>query len=101
MTTGNKGTHSMRRLLLATALAATPFLAQAMPAITDPNDPQLWVGPPGSTSAPGGTAIGHESNLLTGSSSTGTTMVFGVQGNHDLQSPLLVIFAEPTAATIS
>jgi hypothetical protein len=53
-------------------------------------DPQLFVGPPGTNSPPGGTAIGGESNLLTGNAA-GTGFSVGVAGNHTMQSPLLVI----------
>jgi hypothetical protein len=83
----------MRRIALTTALstlaviiaAATGSTAQAQVI-----DPQLFVGPPGSNSPPGGTAVGGESNLLTGSAA-GTTFSVGVAGNHNMQSPLLVI----------
>jgi hypothetical protein len=83
----------MRRIALTTALstlaviiaAATGSTAQAQVI-----DPQLFVGPPGTNTPPGGTAIGHESNLLTGNAS-GTGFSVGVAGNHDMQSPLLVI----------
>ena len=55
----------MRRMALTTVLstfavtiaAATSLTAQAA---------QLFVGPPGSNSPPGGTAVGGESNLLSG-----------------------------------
>jgi hypothetical protein len=91
----------MRKLLLATVLAiGVPAVANAMPTIDDPLDPQLFVGSLGSTSAPGGTAKGGESNLLTGNAS-GASMTFGVAGDHDMQNPLLVIFAEPTGAMIT
>ena len=53
-------------------------------------DPQLFVGPPGTNSPPGGTAISGESNLLTGNAA-GTGFSVGVAGNHTMQSPLLVI----------
>jgi hypothetical protein len=53
-------------------------------------DPQLFIGPPGSTSPPGGTAIGGESNLITGNAS-GSSFVAGVAGNHTMQSPTLLI----------
>ena len=52
-------------------------------------DPQIFVGPPGSTSPPGGTAVGGESNLITGSP---TLFTVGVAGNHTMQDPLLIIF---------
>jgi hypothetical protein len=53
-------------------------------------DPQLFVGPPGANTPPGGTAIGGESNLLIGNAA-GTGFSVGVAGNHTMQSPLLVI----------
>jgi hypothetical protein len=82
----------MRKVLFTSVFAAAlPLAAHAA---------QLWAGPPGSTSPPGGTAIGGESNLLTGNAS-GTSMVFGVAGNHDMQGPTLVIFAMPTAGTVT
>jgi hypothetical protein len=53
-------------------------------------DPQLWIGPPGATSPPGGTAVGGESNLLVGTVS-GTNFEIGVAGNHNMQDPILLI----------
>lgn len=50
-------------------------------------DPQVWFGPAGFTSPPGGTAVGGESNLIT---NTGNFVV-GVAGNHTLENPLLII----------
>ena len=77
-----------RRLLTTAALAlfAGAGVAQADVIV----DPQLWIGPPGSTSPPGGTAIGNESNLITGTGS-GSSFVAGVAGNHTMQSPTLLI----------
>jgi hypothetical protein len=79
----------MRRVFLITAVTALTAAA-SLTAQAAVIDPQLFVGPPGSNSPPGGTAIGGESNLLTGNAS-GTGFSVGVAGNHDMQSPLLVI----------
>jgi hypothetical protein len=84
----------MKSIYLITAgiLATLPLAAHAMPVIGPPSlDPQLFVGAPGSTTPPGGTAIGHESNLLTGTGPI--SMTFGVAGTHVMQGPTLVIFA--------
>jgi hypothetical protein len=78
--------------LAITIAAATSLTAQA--AVVDP---QLFVGPAGSNTPPGGTAIGGESNLLTGNAS-GTGFSVGVAGNHNMQSPLLVILGLNTGS---
>lgn len=85
----------MKLSILAALAVITASPALALPVIDEAIDPQLFVGAPGSTSPPGGTAIGGESNLIQ------NDFVMGVAGNHTLQSPLLVIFASPTAALIN
>jgi hypothetical protein len=79
-------------IVLATMGAFSSLTAQA--AVIDP---QLFVGPPGTNSPPGGTAAGGESNLLAGNAS-GTGFSVGVAGNHDMQSPLLVILGLNTGS---
>ena len=85
----------MRRLSFTVAgvVAATMLYASAAMAA------QIFVGPPGSNSPPGGTAIGGEGNLITGTG-TGTGFSIGVAGNHTLQDPLLLIFAEPSVSLV-
>jgi hypothetical protein len=82
----------MRRILLTTAASAlaTAIAAASLTAQATVIDPQLFVGPPGTNSPPGGTAVGGESNLLIGTAA-GTGFSVGVAGNHDMQAPLLVI----------
>jgi PEP-CTERM motif len=86
----------MRRMAFTTVLstlAITIAAATSLPV----QAAQLFVGPPGSNSPPGGTAVGGESNLLTGNAS-GTGFSVGVAGNHDMQSPLLVILGLNTGS---
>src|SRR3954453_12099740 len=78
----------MRRLLLTTALTTAMAAATSLTA----QGAQLFVGPPGTNTPPGGTAIGGETNLLTGSAA-GTGFSVGVAGNDTMQNPLLVILA--------
>ena len=97
----------MRRITLATtaaaallALGSAPPSAFAQTSTSLNTDAQIFIGPPGSSSSPGGTAQGGEANLLTGTSA-GTSFVAGVDGNHPMQAPLLLFFALPSAATVS
>jgi hypothetical protein len=90
--------------LTTTLAACLPLAAQATtiePTIDESIDPQIWIGAPGSTAAPGGTAAGNEGNLLTGTS-TSTSFAVGLVGgsNTTTVSPLLLIFAAPTTANI-
>ena len=76
------------RLLAVVALAALWVLGTSAWGQTIP-DPQIYVCATGPcTSAPGGTAIGGESNLISSSS-----FMMDVAGNFTLQNPLLVIVA--------
>lgn len=85
----------MRRLSFTVAciVAATMLYTSVATAA------QIFIGPPGTNSPPGGTAIGGEGNLLTGTG-TGTGFSIGVAGNHTLQDPLLLIFAEPSPSLV-
>src|SRR5215471_17819454 len=83
-------TKSSSLLASAALAAALAVFAGAGVAQATVIDPQLFVGPPGTNTPPGGTAIGGESNLLTGNAA-GTGFSVGVAGNHTMQSPLLVI----------
>jgi hypothetical protein len=81
----------MRRLsfMVVGVVAATMLFAGI--AMAGTIDPQIFIGPPGTNTPQGGTAIGGESNLLVGTSS-GTGFVAGVAGDHTMQDPLLIIF---------
>jgi PEP-CTERM motif len=79
----------MRRMALTTVLSTFVVTIAAATSGTA-HAAQLFVGAPGSNSPPGGTAVGGESNLLSGNAS-GTGFSVGVAGNHNMQSPLLVI----------
>src|SRR5260370_39818326 len=78
----------MKKVLI---LAALVILAPGLAGVAQAD--QLFVCQPSvtqnCTSAPGGTAIGGESNLIT---NTGSFDI-GVAGNHTEQNPLLVIVA--------
>ncbi len=96
----------MSRIGIITVAATAVLLgsaAQAMPTIDELADPQLFIGPLGSTSPPGGTAIGGESNLITSSSTGVYSFTIGAAGgaNTVLQSPTFVLLAMPTGATVT
>jgi hypothetical protein len=75
-----------RPLIIAPLLALLAAPAAAAVVL----DPQIFVGNPGSSNPPGGTAVGGEGNLLTDPKGG---FVVGVAGgnNQVLQNPLLVI----------
>jgi hypothetical protein len=77
---------SSRPLIIASLLALLSAPATAGVVL----DPQIFVGNPGSSNPPGGTAVGGEGNLLTDPNGG---FVVGVAGgsNQVLQNPLLVI----------
>jgi hypothetical protein len=77
---------SSRLLIIASLLALLSAPATAGVVL----DPQIFVGNPGSSNPPGGTAVGGEGNLLTDPMGG---FVVGVAGgsNQVLQNPLLVI----------
>jgi hypothetical protein len=77
---------SSRPLIIASLLALLSAPATAGVVL----DPQIFVGNPGSSNPPGGTAVGGEGNLLTDPMGG---FVVGVAGgsNQVLQNPLLVI----------
>src|SRR6266478_5328626 len=77
-------TRSSSVLASAALAAGLAVFAGAGVAQATVIDPQLFVGPPGTNSPPGGTAIGGESNLLTGNAA-GTGFSVGVAGNHTMQ----------------
>jgi hypothetical protein len=91
----------MRKALFTVIVVAAAVVLWSRVAMADTIlDPQIFIGPPGSNSPPGGTAVGGESNLLVGTSS-GTGFSLGVAGNHTMQDPMLVIFGAAPGSVLS
>jgi hypothetical protein len=90
------------RWMLVTILTGAIAVATSLTAQAGVIDPQLFVGPLGSNSPANGTAIGGETNLITGNS-TSTSFSVGVAGggNTIMQSPLLVVFALNTGSSVA